>query len=174
MHEEQTPPSHGAGSLSRLRTRPRRIGTHLPHGSRGSSRRACSRRRRCVLDERLDEPRAGARPQHWSDFTVFTASQELKARRMTLARKDRVPRRPVGVFAATGRRCARAKGCNHGRDPLVEPTHQVEQHLASSLGEGQVSLGRGPRSARLRRCIVRFCGYDGPVFENGWIRESPE
>ena len=22
--------------------------------------------------------------------------------------------------------------------------------------------------------IVRFCGCDGPVFENGWIRESRE
>ena len=22
--------------------------------------------------------------------------------------------------------------------------------------------------------IARFCRYDGPVFENGWIREGPE
>ena len=42
--------------------------------------------------------------------------------------------------------------------------------------ERGVRLGKGRRE-RIRReldRIVRFCDCDGPVFENGWIRESRE
>ena len=42
--------------------------------------------------------------------------------------------------------------------------------------ERGVRLGKGRRE-RIRReldRIVRFCGCDGPIFENGWIRESRE
>ena len=42
--------------------------------------------------------------------------------------------------------------------------------------ERGVRLGKGRRE-RIRHeldRIVRFCGCDGPVFENGWIRESRE
>ena len=89
---------------------------------------------------------------------------------MTLARKGRVPRRRVGVCAAKGRRRARIKGRDHGRDPLAEPAHQVEQQLAGGLGEGLVSLGRGPRSARLWRRIGdridEIIGAGGPTQSN--------
>ena len=42
--------------------------------------------------------------------------------------------------------------------------------------ERGVRLGKGrlERIGRELDRIVRFCGCDGPVFENGWIRESPE
>ena len=42
--------------------------------------------------------------------------------------------------------------------------------------ERGVRLGKGrlERMGRELDRIVRFCGCDGPVFENGWIRESPE
>ena len=42
--------------------------------------------------------------------------------------------------------------------------------------ERGVRLGKGrlERIGRELDCIARFCGCDGPVFENGWIRESRE
>ena len=42
--------------------------------------------------------------------------------------------------------------------------------------ERGVRLGkrRRERIGRELDRIVRFCGCDGPVFENGWIRESRE
>ena len=66
---------------------------------------------------------------------------------MTLARKGRVPRRRVGACAATGRRRARIKGCDHGRDPLAEPAHQVEQQLAAEY-----------RFAPSMKMAMRSCG----------------
>ena len=45
-----------------------------PYGPRSGFRRACSRRRRCAMDESLGESRAGAHPQHWGDFAVLLAS----------------------------------------------------------------------------------------------------
>ena len=43
----------------------------LPHRPHSNSRRVCSRQRRCAMDERLDELRVSARPQHWGDLAVF-------------------------------------------------------------------------------------------------------
>ena len=42
--------------------------------------------------------------------------------------------------------------------------------------ERGVRLGKGrlERIGRELDRIARFCGCDGPVFENGWIRESRE
>ena len=51
---------------------PRASARTLPHGPRTGSRRGCSRRGRCTMEERLGESRAGGRPQHWGDLAVFT------------------------------------------------------------------------------------------------------
>ncbi len=42
--------------------------------------------------------------------------------------------------------------------------------------ERGVRLGKGrlERIGRELARIARFCGCDGPVFENGWVRESRE
>ena len=42
--------------------------------------------------------------------------------------------------------------------------------------ERGVRLGKGrlERIGRELNRIARFCGCDGPVFENGWVRESRE
>ena len=43
----------------------------LPHRPRSNSRRVCSRQRRCAMDERVDELRVSAHPQHWGESAVF-------------------------------------------------------------------------------------------------------
>ena len=63
--------SHRAVYLPLLQSDPSASAHTLPHRPRSNSRRICSRRHRCVMDERVDELRVSMRPQHWGDFAVF-------------------------------------------------------------------------------------------------------
>ena len=110
----------------------------LPHRPRSGSRRLCSRRRRCAMDESLGESRASARLQHWGDLAIFLAvSQELRARKTGAA--------PI-------------RGCYGQR--IVTRHWRRHSHAAEHRRSG-ASGGKGSEPGDGLRHLQEICGVAG-------------
>ena len=141
---------------------PRRFVSHdrsasaraLPHRPRTGHRRVCSRRRRCALDESLDESGASALPQHWGDLAVFVGCLGFTGRktrsapnrgRSHLQRRD-PERRPATAQAAPAPPAATTRAWRTYRK--IGPNH-AERYLASFAW-------RSNRRHQLQTMIPRF------------------